>query len=76
VGRDIWLFAGSEEGGEAAATLDTLVVSARASGVDPRSCFDALLRRVGTHSASRVSELTPWAMAGELEPYRGHRDRA
>lgn len=73
IGRDNWLFAGSEEGGDAAATFYTLVESARASGVDPLSYLEAVLRRIGTHPASRISELTPWAMAPELEPYRGHR---
>lgn len=76
IGRNNWLFAGSEDGGETAAILYTIVESARASGVDPQDYLLAVLRRIGTHPASRVSELTPWAMAAELQPYRGHRSVA
>ncbi len=35
IGRNNWLFAGSVDGGRAAATIYTLVESAKASGVDP-----------------------------------------
>jgi transposase len=73
IGRNNWLFAGSEDGGDTAAILYTIVESARASGVDPQDYLLTLLRRIGTHPASQVSELTPWAMASELQPYRGHR---
>lgn len=73
IGRNNWLFTGSEDGGETAAILYTIVESARASGVDPQDYLLNLLRRIGTHPASQVSQLTPWAMAAELQPYRGHR---
>ena len=76
IGRNNWLFAGSEDGGDTAAILYTVVESARASGVDPQDYLLSLLRRIGTHPASAVRELTPWAMAAELQPYRGHRSVA
>ncbi|MEZ6016080.1 MAG: transposase [Planctomycetota bacterium] len=76
IGRNIWLFAGSEDGGDTAATLYTIVESARAVGVDPQDFLLHRLRRIGTHPASRVSELTHWPMAAELKPYRGHRSVA
>ena len=76
IGRNNWLFAGSEDGGDTAAILYTIVESARAAGVDPQDYLLHLLHRIGTHPASRVSELTPWAMAAELKPYRGHRNVA
>ena len=76
IGRNNWLFAGSADGGRAAATIYTLTESAKASGVDPCAYLEAVLRAVATLPASRVGELTPWAMAGELPVYRDRRDAA
>ena len=59
VGRRNWLFAGSVAGGEAAATVYTLLESCKAVDVDPASYFVDVLNRVATHPASRVEELTP-----------------
>ena len=73
IGRSNWLFAGSVEGGHAAATIYTLVESAKASGVDPYAYLEAVLRRVGSHPASQIADLTPWAMAGSLPAYKGLR---
>ena len=69
VGRKNWMFAGSEDGARRAATLFSLVASCRLHGVDPWAYFDDVLRRVQrrvqTHPAKRVIELTPkvWAEA-------------
>ena len=70
IGRKNWLFAGSEAGAEWAATLYTLIESAKASKVEPRAYLEAVLRRVGYCPASRIADLTPWAMASELPEYR------
>jgi transposase len=59
VGRRNWLFAGSVTGGEAAATIYTLIESCKAAEVDPAPYLADVLRRVATHPASRVHELTP-----------------
>ena len=73
VGRRNWLFAGSVEGARAAATIYTLVESAKASGVDPLAYLQASLERLGSCPASGIDGLTPWAMSRELPVYR---DRA
>jgi transposase len=59
VGRKNWLFAGSERGGHAAATIYTLVESCRRAGVDPFLYLRDVLVRVATHPAARVHELIP-----------------
>jgi len=59
IGRKNWLFAGSERGGHAAATIYTLIESCRRAGVDPFLFLRDVLVRVGTHPASRVHELVP-----------------
>jgi hypothetical protein len=59
VGRRNWLFAGSERGGRAAATIYSLVASCRRVDVDPFVYLRDVLVRVATHPASRVHELVP-----------------
>lgn len=66
IGRGNWMLAGSVEGATAAATIYTIVESAKATGVDPLAYLEAVLDRLGTCSASDVDRLTPWAMAAEL----------
>jgi transposase len=73
VGRRNWLFAGSVEGAHAAATIYTLVESARAAGVDSLAYLEAVLERLGTCPASEIDRLTPWAMAAELPAARDQR---
>lgn len=70
VGRRNWLFAGSVDGARAAATIYTLVESAKASRVDPLAYLEAVIERHGQCPASEVAELTQWALKGELVPYR------
>ena len=61
VGRKNWLFAGSERGGRAAATIYSLIESCRRVDVDPFLYLRDVLARVCTHPASRVHELVPAA---------------
>ena len=60
VGRKAWLFAGSDRGGERAAALYTLIVTAKLNGLDPRAWLADVLRRIADHPASRLDELLPW----------------
>jgi transposase len=59
VGRRNWLFAGSERGGQAAATIYSLIESCRRVDVDPFLYLRDVLVRVCTHPAARVHELVP-----------------
>jgi len=59
VGRRNWLFAGSVRGGEAAATIYTLIESCKAVDVHPVEYLTDVLSRLATHPASRIGELTP-----------------
>ncbi len=59
IGRKNWLFAGSERGGHAAATIYSLIESCRREDVDPFRYLKDVLVRVCTHPASRVHELVP-----------------
>lgn len=67
VGRKAWLFAGSQGGAEAAATMFTLMGSCMLQGIDPYAYLFDVLNRLADHPASRVEELTPlrWRLARE-----------
>lgn len=67
VGRKQWLFAGSEGGAHAAATMFTLVGSCMLQGIDPWAYLADVLTRLGEHPVNRVHELTPlaWRLANE-----------
>ena len=69
VGRKNWLFARSEGGAEAAATLYTLVGSCMLQGVDPQEYLVDVLGRLQDHPSNRVCELTPKAWQRER---KGH----
>jgi transposase len=60
LGRKSWLFAGSDRGGERAAAMYSLVVTARLNDVDPRAWLADVLARIADHPASRLHELLPW----------------
>lgn len=66
-GRKAWLFAGSEGGAQAAATMFTLVGSCMMQGIDPWAYLCDVLNRLPDHPASRLDELTPlgWRLARE-----------
>lgn len=60
LGRKAWLFAGSDRGGERAASTYSLIVTAKLNDVDPRAWLADVLNRIGDHPASRLHELLPW----------------
>lgn len=57
VGRKNWLFFQTEGGGKTAAVLASLLQTARALGLDPRTYFRDVLLRIGTETD--VTKLTP-----------------
>lgn len=58
--RKSWLFAGSDRGGQRAAAMYSLMVTARLNDIDPRAWLADVLGRIGDHPASRLDELLPW----------------
>lgn len=65
VSRKNWLFTGSDHGGHNAAILYSIIETCARHGINPHQYLTDVLVRVGTHSQSRVAELTPrqWAAA-------------
>ena len=60
LGRRSWLFAGSDRGGDRAAAMASLIVTAKPNDVDPRAWLADVLARIADHPASRLHELLPW----------------
>jgi hypothetical protein len=63
LGRKAWLFAGSDRGGERAAAMYSLIMTAKLNDVDPRAWLADVLARISDHPASRLHELLPWHWA-------------
>ena len=64
LGRKNWLFAGSLESGQRAASIMSLIQSARLNGLDPYAYLADVLRRLPTHKDKDIDELLPhvWKM--------------
>jgi len=60
LGRKSWLFAGSDRGGQRAAAMYSLIVTAKLNDVDPQAWLADILARIAEHPAHRIDELLPW----------------
>ena len=60
LGRKSWLFAGSDRGGQRAAAMYSLIVTAKMNNIDPQAWLADVLARIAGHPASKIDELLPW----------------
>jgi len=60
LGRKSWLFAGSDRGGQRAAAMYSLIVTAKLNNVDPQAWLADVLARIADHPARNIDELLPW----------------
>ncbi len=60
LGRKSWLFAGSDRGGQRAAAMYSLIVTAKLNDIDPQAWLADILARIAEHPASKIDELLPW----------------
>jgi hypothetical protein len=67
LGRKSWLFAGSERGGDRAAFMYTLIVTAKMNDIDPRAWMADVLARLPDMPVSRLPELLPWNWKAAME---------
>lgn len=65
VGRNNWMFFGSDAGGRTAAVLRSFVASCQRAKIDPFAWFQDVLGRIAAHPINRIAELLPhnWAAA-------------
>ena len=67
-GRKNYLFAGSDRGGERAATFYSLIGTAKLNGIDPEAYLRYVLEHIADHPITRIEELLPWNVAASLPP--------
>jgi transposase len=69
LGRRNYLFAGSDSGGERAASIYSLVASAKLNGINPETYLKEILTRIAVgHPINRIDELMPWRMTSTTAP--------
>ena len=67
LGRKSWLFAGSDRGGERAATIYTLIATAKLNDVDPQSWLADVLARISDHKITDLAALLRWRWAADQQ---------
>jgi len=70
LGRKNWLFAGSDDGGERAATIYSLLGTAKLNSLDPEGYLRYVLERIADHPINRIEELLPWNVVEQLPSLR------
>jgi transposase len=60
LGRKSWLFAGSDRGGQRAAAMYSLIVTAKMNDIDPQAWLADVLARIAEHPARDIDDLLPW----------------
>jgi hypothetical protein len=70
LGRKNWLFAGSDDGGERAAALYTILGAAQLNGLNVEAYLRYVLEHLPEHPMNRLDELLPWAVAVQLPALR------
>jgi transposase len=65
VGRNNWIFFGSDRGGRTAAVLRSFITSCELAKVDPFAWFRDVLSRIADHPVTKLDELLPhrWALS-------------
>lgn len=70
MGRSIYLFIGSDAGGERAAAIHSLVETAKLNGTDPEAYLREVLTRIADHPINRIDKLLPWNIGRRDEEQR------
>jgi transposase len=70
LGRKNWLFAGSDDGGERAAAIYTLLGTAKLNDLNPESYLRHVLERIADHPINQIEELLPWNLLQKMPELR------
>src|SRR6202047_3079958 len=70
LGRKNWLFAGSDDGGERAAAIYSLLGTAKLNDLNPEGYLRYVLERIADHPINRIEELLPWNVLAQLPSLR------
>ena len=67
IGRKNYLFMGADSGGQRAASLYSLIGTAKLNGLDPAFYLRTVLATITEHPINRIEELLPWNVAASLQ---------
>jgi transposase len=67
IGRKNYLFMGADSGGQRAASLYSLIGTAKLNGLDPAFYLRTILATIAEHPINRIEKLLPWNVAASLE---------
>ena len=67
LGRKSWLFAGSDRGGQRAAFMYSLIITAKLNGIDPQAWLADVLAHIADIPQHRLGELLPWNWTGRQD---------
>lgn len=67
LGRKNYLFAGSDNGGQRAAAMYSLVGTAKLHGLDPEAYLKYVFERINDHKVNAIDELLPWNVAATIK---------
>lgn len=59
IGRKNWMFVGSEDGGQSAAVLLSIVQTCRHLGINPQEYLEDVMRKMMSHPMNKLDELLP-----------------
>ena len=69
IGRKNYLFMGADSGGQRAASLYSLIGTAKLNGLDPAFYLRTVLAKITEHPINRIGELLPWSIAASLQTH-------
>ena len=67
IGRKNYLFMGADSGGQRAASLYSLIGTAKLSGLDPAFYLRTVLATIAEDPINRIEQLLPWNIAASLQ---------
>ena len=60
IGRKNWLFAGSDNGGNTAAGIYSLIETAKMNNINPQQYLQKVLEVIQDYNSSKIADLLPW----------------
>jgi len=70
IGRKNWLFAGSDDGGERAANIFSLLGTAKLNGLNPEAYLRYVLERIADHPITKIDDFLPWNVLAQSPSVR------